>query len=434
MDVREGARSRLGFWQLVNMCVGFMGIQFAWSIQMGQMSAIYERLGATPEQLSLFWIAGPVTGMIVQPIIGSLSDRTWGRLGRRRPYFLVGGLLASLALLAMPNSPALWVAASLLWILDASINVSMEPFRALVADVTPPEQRGTAYSFQSFAIGLGSVASFALGGLSISLPFLPSPVHGLFYLGTVILLATICWTIATTREYPPEAPISPRPGALSWLGDTIQSIHEMPDGMRRLAWVQVFTWFGFFCLFIYFSISVAHNVFHAAPRTPAYDQGIAWASFCFLAMNISCFVASAGLGFLAGFVRQKHLHTASLALGGAALIAMRFTTEARLTMALMAVMGICWAATLSIPYALLAGQIPPERYGVYMGTFNLFITLPQFVCSLGMGYLVARLGGNPAIALACGGASMLIAALAVQRVREPTPSKTPRSLPVAASH
>ena len=372
--------------------------------------------------------------MIIQPIVGSLSDRTWGRLGRRRPYFLVGAILASLALLAMPNSPALWVAASLLWILDASINISMEPFRALVADVTPAKQRGTAYSFQSFAIGVGSVASFALGGLGLTVAFLPSSVHLLFYIGIVVLLATIVWTIVTTREYPPEADSRPAPaGAWAWVGDTIKSIKEMPGGMRDLAWVQVFTWFGFFCLFIYFSVSVAHNVFHAEPNTDAYNKGIAWASFCFLAMNIACFVASGVLGFLASRVPQKHLHSIALTLGGLALIGLRFVTEPNTAMALMVLVGICWASTLSIPYSLLSGQIPPERYGVYMGTFNLFITLPQFVCALAMGPIVAALGGNPAVALAFGGVSMLVAALAVQRVKEAARPPA-ESVPVAAGH
>lgn len=412
-------RPRLNFWQLVNMSAGFMGIQFAWSIQMGQMSAIYERLGAAPEQLSLLWLAGPVTGMLVQPLVGSMSDRTWGRLGRRRPYFLAGAVLASLALLAMPNAPALWVAASLLWILDASINISMEPFRALVADVTPPPQRPAAYSYQSLAIGLGSVASFFIGGMAIAAPFLPGPTHTLFYLGTLVLLATILWTVFSTREYPPEPGERHAGGLMSWLPETLTSIREMPTGMRQLAWVQVFTWFGFHCLFIYFSVTVARNVFHGLPATPAYDQGIAWASFCFLAMNMACFLASPLLAWLAPRVRQQHLHTAALLLGGLAMIALRFATTPALTMGLMVGVGICWAATLSIPYALLAGAIPAARFGVYMGTFNLFITLPQFVCSLGMGPLVAALGGDPAIALAAGGASMLLAALAVQRVRDP---------------
>jgi maltose/moltooligosaccharide transporter len=399
------------------------------------MSAIYERLGATPEQLSLFWIAGPITGMIIQPLIGSMSDRTWGRLGRRRPYFLTGAILASIALVLMPNSPSLWAAASLLWILDASINIGMEPFRALVADITPPEQRGTAYAFQSFAIGVGSVLSFGIGGLLILplieknfgalgksfvaqiKPICPTSVHFLFYLGALVLLLSITWTIANTKEYPPNSPLE-KAGIFDWLKETYSSIGEMPSEMKKLALVQFFTWFGFFCLFIYFSTTVARNVFHALPNTEAYNQGIAWASFCFLALNMVCFLSSALLGVLSNFFRKKDLHTLALCLGGLSLIGMAFAGSPLVMMLLMGILGIAWAATLSIPYALLSQHLPPSKMGIYMGTFNIFICLPELLCSLSSGKIVAFFGGNQASALAVGGCSMLLAALFIQRVKE----------------
>lgn len=429
---------RLNIFQLLNMCLGFLGIQFAWSIQMGQMSAIYERLGATPQQLSLFWIAGPITGMIVQPIIGSLSDRTWGKLGRRRPYFLTGAILASIALLIMPNSPTLWVAASMLWILDASINISMEPFRALVADITPLEQRGTAYSVQSFAIGVGSVASFGIGGMMLLpwisktfgnageafvqfiKPICPTSVHALFYLGTIVLLTTILWTIATTKEYPPTEPLE-KARIFDWVSETAQSIKEMPQEMRKLAWVQFFTWFGFFCLFIYFSTTVARNIYHAAPGTEAYNQGIAWGSLCFLALNMLCFIASPLLGMASRHFQKRHIHGFCLTLGGLAMFGIALSRTPYMAMAFMAILGITWAATLSIPYALLSQHLPPNKYGVYMGTFNIFICLPELLCSLTSGSIVSMLGGNQAVALAMGGVSLLIAVFAVQRVSETSP-------------
>nr|HBN09236.1 MFS transporter [Cyanobacteria bacterium UBA8530] len=384
---------------------------------------------------AILWIAAPATGLLVQPIIGHFSDKTWTRFGRRRPYFLVGAILASIALVLMPNSPALWAAASLLWILDASINISMEPFRALVADITPPEQRATAYSFQSFAIGVGSVLSFGIGGLLILplieknfgalgksfvaqiKPICPTSVHFLFYLGALILLLSIAWTIATTKEYPPESPIE-KAGVFDWLKETYASIGEMPEEMKKLALVQFFTWFGFFCLFIYFSTTVARNVFHALPNTETYNQGIAWASFCFLALNMVCFLSSGVLGALSNFFRKKDLHSLALCLGGLSLVGMAFAGSPHVMMLLMGILGIAWAATLSIPYALLSQHLPPAKMGIYMGTFNIFICLPELLCSLSSGKIVALFGGNQASALAVGGCSMLLAALFVQMVKE----------------
>ncbi len=412
--------SRLSFFQMFNMSVGFLGIQFAWAIQMGQMSALYERLGATSEQISWFWIAGPITGIIVQPIIGNMSDRTWNRFGRRRPYFLIGAILASCVLVAMPNSPALWVAASLLWIMDASINISMEPFRAFVADVAPEEQRGTAYSFQSFAIGLGSVLSFGIGAVMI-------PLHTLFYLGAGVFMTAIIWTVLTTREYPPDnieefkRRVSGKKSFFAWIGETWTIILNMPQNMRKLCLVHSFTWFGFFCMFIFFSPMIAANVFHAVPNTPAYDEGIAWASLCYLALNVVCFISSAVIGGLAKVYRKKVLHAVNLSLGGLALISMFFVQTKLQALAAMGVIGIAWASTLSLPYALLSGSVPPERYGIFMGAFNIFICLPQIVCSIFAGPIVAALGGDKAVALFLGGCSMILAAFMLKRVKEEQP-------------
>lgn len=434
---------RLKFTQMLNMAVGFLGIQFAWSIQMGQMSGIYERLGASPQQVSWFWIAGPITGILVQPIIGNMSDHTWGRLGRRRPYFLIGAILASLVLIAMPNSPALWFAASMLWILDASINISMEPFRALVADLAPEEQRGTAYTFQSFAIGLGSVLSFGIGGIMLLdwiakrfggtgtalvefiRPVCPTSMHALFYLGSVIFMLAIIWTISTTKEYPPENMADflknkkDKKAFLSSFSDTWKIILEMPKNMRKLCLVHSLTWFAFFCMFIFFSPMVAANVFGAAPGTPAYEDGIAWASLCYLALNVMCFISSPALGILTKRFRNKSVHAVNLILGSLAFMSMLFVKTPTQAMIAMAVIGIAWASTVSLPYAILSDTIPKERYGIFMGAFNIFICLPQIVCSICTGPIVAWGGGNKAIALALGGVSMLLAALFLKRVYEP---------------
>src|SRR5215217_2442592 len=207
-------KPRLSFWQIWNMSFGFLGIQFGWGLQLGNMSGIYEKLGANPDQLPILWLAAPLTGLIVQPIIGSMSDRTWTRLGRRRPYFLVGAILASVALVLMPQSPTLWVAAGLLWILDASINISMEPFRAFVGDQLPAAQRPTGYAMQSFFIGVGAIVASMLPWLltragvsnhADTVGGIPDTVHYSFYMGAIVLFAAVAWTVLRSREYPPEA-------------------------------------------------------------------------------------------------------------------------------------------------------------------------------------------------------------------------------------
>lgn len=435
---------RLKFWQMFNMAIGFLGIQFAWAIQMGQMSGLYERLGATPEQVSWFWIAGPITGIIIQPIIGNMSDHTWGWLGRRRPYFLVGAILASIVLLIMPNSPALWVAASLLWIMDASINISMEPFRALVADMAPEEQRGTAYTFQSFAIGLGSVLSFGIGGLMLLewikssygavgesfvasiASFCPTSVHALFYIGAVVFMVAILWTIVTTKEYPPEniaefrQRVQGKRPLLRSFSETWKIILEMPPNMRKLCLVHSLTWFSFFCIFIFFSPMVAANAFHALPNTPEYDQGMAWASLCYLALNVMCFASSPLIGLATKWFRKKHVHAFNLVLGAAAFVILYFARTPAMAMIGMALLGVAWASTLAIPYAILSGTVSKDRYGIFMGAFNIFICLPQIICSIFMGPIVGATGGDKATAMIFGAASMFLAALALKRVYEPS--------------
>jgi len=445
----KGGRSmeklpRLRFWQMFNMAIGFLGIQFAWSIQMGQMSGLYERLGASPSQVSWFWIAGPVTGIIVQPIIGNMSDHTWCRLGRRRPFFLAGAILASIVLVVMPNSPTLWMAASLLWIMDASINISMEPFRALVADVAPKEQRGTAYSFQSFAIGLGSVVSFGIGGILILpwimktfgaagnsfveyiKPFCPTSLHALFYIGAIVFISSILWTVFTTKEHPPEnleefrkRMVGKKP-ILKSFSETWKLIFEMPSNMRKLCLVHSLTWFSFFCMFIFFSPMVAANIFGARPNTPAYNEGIAWASLCYLALNVLCFASSPLIGLATKRFKKKHVHAFNLVIGGASFVMLYFATTPAMAMIGIAIIGIAWASTLSLPYAILSGTIPKNRYGLFMGAFNIFICLPQIVCAIFVGPIVTFAGGNKAVALLLGGVSMILAAIALKRVYEPS--------------
>ena len=312
------------FWQIWNMCFGFFGIQFGWALQLANMSAIYEYLGARPDQIPMLWLAAPLTGLIVQPIIGHLSDHTWGRLGRRRPYFLTGAVLSTLALVAMPNAPAIWVAAGLLWILDASINISMEPFRAFVADLLPESERTRGFAMQSLFIGLGAVIASSLpwlleghvkgnGGSAIPLTFRFS-----FYAGAVVFFCAVLWTVISTPERPPEDLVAFRKmkaqgqGIAAGARDILASVRAMPRTMRQLAWVQLSTWLGLFCMWLYFPVAVAHHVFGAAdPTSPQYSAGIAWGSLCFGMYSAVCaavFVCAARHG---SQTRPRASHTAS---------------------------------------------------------------------------------------------------------------------------
>ena len=266
-------KPRLSFWQIWNMSFGFLGIQFGWGLQLGNMSGIYEKLGANPDQLPILWLAAPLTGLIVQPIIGSMSDRTWTRLGRRRPYFLVGAILASIALFFMPTSSSLWMAAGLLWILDASINVSMEPFRAFVADKLNTDQRTTGFVMQSFFIGVGATLAgwlplafrrFGVSGNTES--GIPLTLKYAFQIGAVAFLLAVLWTVFTSKEYPPEDMDAfnrmrrEKAGVAAGFAEILTALREMPRTMRQLAPVQIFTWLGLFCMWLFYVPAVARHV------------------------------------------------------------------------------------------------------------------------------------------------------------------------------
>ena len=416
------------FWQLWNMSFGFLGIQFGWGLQTANMSAIYEYLGAKPDQIPALWLAAPMTGLLVQPIIGSMSDRTWGPLGRRRPYFLVGALLASMALLLMPLSSSLWMAAGLLWILDSSINISMEPFRAFVADLLPERQRGRGFAMQSLFIGMGSVIASALPwmfshwlGVSAKTSAaarIPSTVRYSFYLGAAAFLGAVLWTVFTTREYPPEdmaafaAMKTQRRGFLSGAKEIASAIKDMPLAMRRLAWVQIFTWLGLFCMGLYFIPAVAHNVFGAPDeKSSLYSEGTEWGGVCFSVSSLVTFFAAFGLLAASRRVRPKQIHTVCLLCGAAGLLSVGIIHDKYLLLLSMLGVGIATASIISMPYALLANSLPADRIGVYMGIFNMFIVLPEIVASLGFGWVMqAWLHNNRLYAVVAGGISMLLAA------------------------
>ncbi|MDD4013759.1 MAG: MFS transporter [Candidatus Omnitrophica bacterium] len=447
--------------KILNMSLGFFGIQFGWGLQMANMSAIYEFLGAKADQIPILWLAAPLTGLLVQPVVGFMSDRTWGPLGRRRPYFLGGAIFASLALVLMPHSSTVWMAALLLWILDFSVNISMEPFRAFVGDILPDEQRARGFAMQSLMIGLGAVLASSLPwmmtnwfgisseplakeavdtvheSLKVTLSSvtgnmsIPETVRYSFAVGAIVFISAVLWTVISTKEYPPEDMAafrrsrSEKKGLKENAWELARTFREMPDTMKDLGWVQLFTWFGLFCMWIYFSVAVAHNIFGAADHTSKlFSEGIQWGGVCFSVYNAVCFVFSFFLIWLSSKVSPKTIHTACLTLGGAGLLSIAFIHDKTLLLVPMVGIGIAWASIVSMPYAILAGSLPSSRMGVYMGIFNFFIVIPQIVASLGLGILMrAFLRNNSMAAVVLGGFSMLIAALLVLRVRTGRPSK-----------
>ena len=432
-------KPRLSFWQIWNMSFGFLGIQFGWQLQLGNMSGIYEKLGANPDKLPILWLAAPLTGLIVQPIIGSMSDRTWSRLGRRRPYFLVGAILASVALFIMPTSSSLWMAAGLLWILDASINVSMEPFRAFVADKLNSDQRTTGFVMQSFFIGVGATFAgwlplafrrFGVSGNTES--GIPLTIKYAFQIGAVAFLLAVLWTIFTSKEYPPDDMEAfnrmrgEKAGVAAGFAEIMTALREMPRTMRQLAPVQICTWLGLFCMWLFYVPAVARHVFGALdPKSDAYTHGAEWGNFAMSFMNITCFAAAFLLPKLAVATSRKTVHALCLICGAFGLLSIYLIHNPWLLVVSMIGVGIAWASILSMPYAILSGALPAARMGVYMGVFNFFIVIPEITQALTFGPLIRLFFGvdNPRSSLyvvLIGGAFMLLAALLVTRVDDVT--------------
>jgi len=365
---------RLSFWQIWNMSFGFLGIQFGWGLQMANMSAIYQYLGAEESDIPLLWLAAPITGLLVQPIIGYYSDRTWTRLGRRRPYFLVGAILASLSLIAMPNSSTLWMAAGLLWILDASVNVSMEPFRAFVGDKLPQDQRKTGFAMQSLLIGLGAVASsslpwlftnvFGLDPTAASSNAIPLSVHLSFYIGSAVFFFAVFFTVLTTRETPPAdlAAFQKAKRESAGLGhmfvEIAQGIRQMPKAMRQLSVCQFFTWFGLFCMWLYFAPAVGASIFGGAPGSPEYQKGAEWAGVCFSTYNGVAFAFSFLLLALTRRHTAKAIHTVCLLSGAAGLLSVTLVNSPQLLLLSMTGVGIASLIGAALPAGLLLFTAP----------------------------------------------------------------------------
>jgi maltose/moltooligosaccharide transporter len=436
-----GLKPRLSFWQIVNMNVGFFGIQFSFGLQQSNMSPIYQYLGADEASLPLLWLAGPVTGLLVQPIVGAMSDRTVTRWGRRTPYFMVGALLCSLGLLAMPFSPALWFAAGLLWILDAANNVTMEPYRAYVGDRLDRSQHSLGFLTQSAFTGLAQTLAylapsllvwFGLSKDAMAANHIPQVTVAAFLVGALLSFTTVWWSVHTT----PELPLTPRelahirarpPGWRSTFADIVAALREMPPTMRQLWWMKLFQWYGMMCYWIYIVPSLALTVY--GTRDPASegfrDAGLLNGQIGGFYNFVAFLAAFAMVPFTRRF-GPKAVHAVCLTLAGIGMWALPGIRDKALLFLPMVGVGLAWASIMGNPYVLLAGSIPPERAGVYMGIFNMFIVLPMILQMLTLPLYYERLlGGDPSNVIRLAGSLLLCAAVAVLFVKAPPRAPAP---------
>ena len=430
-----------------NMSMGFLGIQMGFALQNANASRILQTFGADVEHLSWFWLVAPITGMIVQPIVGHYSDNTWTRLGRRRPYFLAGAVLASLGLILMPNAglfaafiPALWVGAGMLMIMDASFNIAMEPFRALVADKLPSSQRTLGFSVQTVLIGIGAVVGSWLPyilaegfgwGKTAGEGEIPLNLIISFVVGAAIMLGSILWTVVTTTEYSPEeleefdseeleseVVEEEKPSLIHIFRD----FASMPETMKQLGLVQFFSWFALFSMWVFTTPAIAEHVFGVAKgdtSSPLFQEAGNWVGVIFGVYNAVSAVFAFFLPKITASMGRKKTHAISLILGGLGLISIYFIQDKYWLLLSMVGIGIAWASILAMPYAILAGSIPAKKMGVYMGIFNFFITFPQIVNGIIGGPIVKYLYGGQAIwALVTAGVFMLLGAWSVMRVND----------------
>ena len=419
-------QQRLTFRQIVNMSFGFFGIQFGFALQNANVSRIFQTLGAEIDKIGILWIAAPLTGLLVQPVIGYLSDRTWHpKWGRRRPFFFIGAVLSSLALFLMPQATVLWMAAVLLWVLDASINISMEPFRAFVGDKLPSSQRTTGFATQTFFIGLGAVIASLLPYIFTNIFHMSNTapagqvgdsVKYSFYIGSIIFLASVLWTVLTTEEFPPENIETweeeklKTKGLVKGIAEILKGIFTMPATMLQLAVVQFFTWFAFFSMWIYTTPAIAQNTYGTVDTTSkAYQDAGDWVGVMFTVYSAVSAITAFLLPMLAKRIGRKYTHMLCLITGGIGLLSLIFIKSHTMLLIPMVAVGLAWSSTLTMPYAILAGALPPNKMGFYMGVFNFFIVIPQLLASAILGFVIKDIFNEHGIyALVIGGVAMVI--------------------------
>lgn len=429
-------KPRLSFWQILNMNVGFFGIQFSFGLQQANMSPIYAYLGADGKSLPLLWLAGPVTGLIVQPIVGALSDRTGSKHGRRTPYFLIGAILCSLGLIAMPFSPALWFAASLLWILDAANNITMEPYRAYVSDRLNPDQHAQGFLTQSAFTGLAQTMAYLAPSVLVWLGMnkdavgdnhIPQVTIAAFMVGALLSFTTVYWSVKKVPELPmsdeERAALSAQSrSAGAILAEIWDAVKTMPITMRRLWWMALFQWYGMTCYWIYIVPALAHTMFDTGDPTSTgfRDAGLLNGQIGGFYNFVAFIAAFAMVPFTRRF-GAKAMHASCLALAALGLWMLPGIRDKWLLFIPMIGVGLAWASIMGNPYVLLAGSIPAERAGVYMGIFNMFIVIPMIIQALTLPLIYdSLLGGQPDNVIRLAGVLLAVAAVAVLRVRTPS--------------
>lgn len=424
-----GIKPKLTLGQIINMSVGFFGIQFGWDLQRANMGRIYENLGAHPDQIPILFLAAPLTGLLVQPVIGYMSDRTWHPVwGRRRPYFMIGAILSSIALIFMPHSGSLFMAAGLLWVMDVFGNVSMEPFRAFVTDKLPDSQVNRGFIMQSFMIGLGGSIASALPWIfknifhfqnTATAGNIPENVKLSFYTGAFFFLAAVSYTVFTTKEYPPsdlgykDKVKESHKGFGGGAKEIFSALVNMPKRMKIVSLIQFFTWPGLFLMWFYYTTAVAVNVFHGVNADdPVYAEGADFGSLTLAYYSVITFLFALVLPAIADRLGRKLTHSICLICGGLGLISVSWVTNKYMLYGCMTGVGIAWASILSMPYAMLSNSLPKDKVGIYMGIFNFFIVLPEIIASLGFGWLMKNvLSNDRLLAVEVGGALMILAAL-----------------------
>lgn len=438
-------KPRLSIAQIFLMSFGFLGIQFGFALQNGNTSRILRSFGADVEHLPLFWIVAPLVGMIVQPIIGHYSDKTWNRVGRRKPFFLVGAILSSVALIFLPNSgyftmllPALWIGAGIVMMMDASFNVAMEPFRALVADNLPLSQSTIGFSVQTFLIGLGAVIGSALPELLAENGFsmeagpdgIADNIRYSFYIGAAVFMGAILVTLFFSKEYPPqeyqEYHGKPEKSSGSLL-DIFSDFKNMPKTMKQLGLVQFFSWFALFSMWVFTTDAVATHIYGLTgdyTNSVEYNEAGNKVSSAFGVYSLVSMFYALCLPFIAKWIGKKMTHSVSLLAGGIGLISIYFIKDPEMLNYAMIGVGLAWASILAMPYVLLSGSIPAGKLGIYMGIFNFFITLPQIINGFIGGSIVKYIyGGQPIYALLMAGVFFILAAISVVKVYDPSLNK-----------
>ena len=417
-------KTRMTFWQIWNMSFGFLGIQFGFALQNANASRILQTFGANVDELPWFWLVAPLTGMIVQPIVGYFSDRTWNRFGRRRPYFLIGALLTSTALILMPNAPHLasflspmLIGGGMLMIMVASINISMEPFRALVADKLPEEQHAVGFSMQTLLIGIGAVMGswlpYILGnwfGISKEAAhegLVPPNVYFSFYIGAAVLLSAIVWTVVRTKEYPPEFYED------EVKEEKVKEKFRIPKPMIQLLLVQFFSWFALFSMWVFTTPAIAKTFYGTVdPNSPAFQEAGDWVGILFGVYNLVSAIIALSLPVLAAKIGRKRTHALALAIGGLSFLSFYIIPNPQLLIIPMIGIGIAWGSILAMPYAMLANSIPPKQMGMFMGLFNMSITIPQIINGIFGGLILKHLLFNdPMNSILMAGVFMFLGAI-----------------------